>query len=98
MDRKKWEKVGRRHPCVWPALAKCQIGNQDKSSALHVCCVSCHVNLVQWMYRKKNSMPFAVPMVWKEPTDHENLGAVSDEQGERFHQDIRTMETRYQGR
>lgn len=27
-----------------------------------------------------------------------NLGAVSDEQGERFHQDIATMETRYQGR
>ena len=28
----------------------------------------------------------------------ENLGAVSDEQGERFHQDIKVMETRYQGR
>lgn len=28
----------------------------------------------------------------------ENLGAVSDEQGERFHQDIATMEQRYQGR
>ena len=27
-----------------------------------------------------------------------NLGAYSDEQGERFHQDIKTMETRYQGR
>ncbi|KAI6651195.1 hypothetical protein LOD99_14547 [Oopsacas minuta] len=27
----------------------------------------------------------------------ENLGAVSDEQGERFHQDIQEMETRYQG-
>lgn len=27
-----------------------------------------------------------------------NLGAVSDEQGERFHQDVRTIETRYQGR
>ena len=26
----------------------------------------------------------------------ENLGAVSDEQGERFHQDIATMEKRYQ--
>ena len=26
-----------------------------------------------------------------------NLGAVSDEQGERFHQDIRVMERRYQG-
>jgi len=28
----------------------------------------------------------------------ENLGAVSDEHGERFHQDIVTMETRYQGK
>ena len=27
-----------------------------------------------------------------------NLGAVSDEQEERFHQDIKTIETRYQGR
>ena len=27
-----------------------------------------------------------------------NLGAMSDEQGERFHQDIKEMETRYQGR
>lgn len=28
----------------------------------------------------------------------ENLGDVSDEQGERFHQDLKTMEERYQGR
>lgn len=28
----------------------------------------------------------------------ENLGSVSEEQGERFHQDVKTMETRYQGR
>ncbi|GFX77484.1 uncharacterized protein TNCV_1743821 [Trichonephila clavipes] len=28
----------------------------------------------------------------------ENLGAVSEEQGERFHLDIREMERRYQGR
>ena len=28
----------------------------------------------------------------------EKLGAMSDEQGERFHQDIREMESRYQGR
>ena len=27
----------------------------------------------------------------------ENLGAVSDEQGERFHQDIQAMEERYKG-
>ena len=28
----------------------------------------------------------------------ENLGSLSDEQGERFHQDLKEMETRYQGR
>ena len=28
----------------------------------------------------------------------ENLGAMSDEQGERFHQDIKELETTYQGR
>jgi hypothetical protein len=28
----------------------------------------------------------------------ENLGAVSEEQGERFREDIKEMETRYQGR
>ena len=28
----------------------------------------------------------------------ENLGALSDEQGERFHQDVKEMEERYQGR
>ncbi|KDR24014.1 hypothetical protein L798_07957, partial [Zootermopsis nevadensis] len=27
-----------------------------------------------------------------------NLGDVSDEQGKRFHEDIRTMEEQYQGR
>ena len=27
-----------------------------------------------------------------------NLGSMSDEQGERFHQDLKEMETRYQGR
>jgi hypothetical protein len=28
----------------------------------------------------------------------EHFGAVSEEQGERFHQDIKEMERRYQGR
>ena len=28
----------------------------------------------------------------------ENLGDVSEEQGERFHQDLKTIEDRYQGR
>lgn len=48
------------------------IGNQDKQWAPHVCCVSCRVSLVQWMKGKRKSMPFAVPMVWREPTNHFN--------------------------
>lgn len=107
------------------------IGHQDKEWAPHRCCVTCIANLSNWMNGKRSSMPFAVPMIWREPTSHDvdcyfcltnvvgfsrkkslkihflhshldffpqNLGAVSDEQGERFHQDIITMEQRYQGR
>ncbi|KAL4703573.1 hypothetical protein ACJJTC_001593 [Scirpophaga incertulas] len=160
-----------------------QKGDQDKQWAPHSSCVSCHVTLIQWLKGNRSSMPFAVPMAWREPTNHfndcyfcltntevrrwsetaellentidptyippssephliqqnelndlardlglskqqsellelwaaecplkftsftristffpENLGAISDEQGERFHQDIATIETRYQGR
>lgn len=46
------------------------IGDQDKQWAPHVCCVSCSVSLVEWMKGKRKSMPFAVPMVWREPTNH----------------------------
>ena len=28
----------------------------------------------------------------------QNLGSISEEQGERFHQDVKTMKERYQGR
>jgi hypothetical protein len=33
--------------------------------------------------------------IWTPPKSY--LGAVSEEQGERFHQDIKEMERRYQG-
>jgi len=48
----------------------CKIGDQDKSWAPHVCCNRCATNLRQWLNRKRKSMPFAVPMIWREPTDH----------------------------
>jgi len=44
----------------------CKIGDQDKSWAPHVCCNTCATNLRQWLNRKG----FAVPMIWREPTDH----------------------------
>ena len=46
------------------------VGDQDKQWAPHVCCVTCSVSLVQWMKGKRKKMPFAVPMVWREPTNH----------------------------
>ena len=48
----------------------CKVGDQDKSWAPHICCNSCATNLRQWLNGKRKSMPFAVPMIWREPTDH----------------------------
>ena len=47
----------------------CQVKDQDKSWNL-VCCRNCYASLTQWLNRKRKSMPFAVPMVWHEPTNH----------------------------
>jgi hypothetical protein len=38
--------------------------------APHVCCVSCATNLREWLHNKGHSMPFALPMILREPTDH----------------------------
>ena len=48
----------------------CQIGDQDKSWAPHICCNTCAANLRKWLSRKRRSMPFAIPMVWREQTNH----------------------------
>ena len=48
----------------------CQVGDQDKSWAPHYCCNTCATNLRQWLSNKRKSMPFAIPMVWRKPTDH----------------------------
>ena len=48
----------------------CKFGDQDKSWAPHICCNSCSTNFSGWLNHKKRSMPFAVPMMWWEPTNH----------------------------
>jgi len=45
----------------------CKVGDQDKILAPHFCCVTCARLLVA---KGSRSMPFAIPMVWREPTDH----------------------------
>lgn len=46
-----------------------KLGDQDKKWAPHVVCVSCNLHLTQWL-KGKDKMPFAIPMVWREPKDH----------------------------
>ena len=47
----------------------CQIGDQDKQWA-HICCNCCRTSLLFWLEGKRKQMPFAVPMVWREQSDH----------------------------
>ena len=48
----------------------CQVGDQNKSWAPHYCCTQCYTSLTQWLNGKRKSMPFAVPMVWREQKNH----------------------------
>ena len=50
----------------------CKVGDQDKPWAPHICCNSCVTNLNEWLKKKRKRMPFAVPMIWREPKDHIN--------------------------
>jgi hypothetical protein len=46
------------------------LGDQNKSWAPHIACRSCVESLRNWKQGKRLSMPFAVPMVWREPKNH----------------------------
>ena len=48
----------------------CKLGDQDKKWAPHIVCKSCAIRLGGWINRKGMTMPFAVPIVWREPLNH----------------------------
>ena len=48
----------------------CKVGDQKKKWAPHICCNSCNTQLLRWAVGKQKKMSFAVPMIWREPTDH----------------------------
>ena len=52
------------------AYFDCKLGDQDKSWAPHIVCKSCVENLRQWYNDKSKWMPFGVPVIWREQTDH----------------------------
>ena len=41
----------------------------NKKWAPHICCVSCARRLTGWQ-KGTHQMPFAIPMIWREPKDH----------------------------
>jgi len=48
----------------------CKLGDQDKKWAPHIVCKSCAIRLGGWINCKGMTVPFAVPMVWMEPSNH----------------------------
>ena len=47
-----------------------KLGDQDKVWAPHKVCRACVEGLRNWKSGKRESMPFGVPMVWREPRNH----------------------------
>ena len=48
------------------------VGDQDRSWAPHFSCDCCKRTLEGWFRGEKRSMKFAIPRIWREPTDHLN--------------------------
>lgn len=44
--------------------------HQDQPFAPHICCVTCQKNLLDWRNKKREKMPFAKPMIWRQGKDH----------------------------
>lgn len=47
-----------------------RLGDQDKGWAPHTVCRTCVEALRHWSKGRKASMPFAIPMIWREPLNH----------------------------
>lgn len=47
-----------------------KLGQHLRPFAPHICCKTCVENLRDWSTKKRKSMPFATPMMWREGKDH----------------------------
>ena len=57
---------------TYQALCGVKLGDQDKPFAPLICCKTCVENLWDWRKKERKSMPFGVPMLWREGKDHIN--------------------------
>jgi hypothetical protein len=53
-------------------LERSSVGDQDKTWAPRKACRTSIERLRQWMNGDRNSLPFGIPVVWREPSDHGN--------------------------
>ena len=47
-----------------------KVGDQEKPWAPHICCSRCFSYLTRWSKGKMKSLPFGIPMIWRESQDH----------------------------
>ena len=47
-----------------------KVGDQDKNFAPHICCKTCVESLRRWTKKEKKSLPFGIPMVWRNGDNH----------------------------
>lgn len=57
---------------AYQAYFQVKLGDQDKSWAPHTVCKTCVEYLRRWTKGSKTSLKFGIPMVWREPSDHES--------------------------
>lgn len=68
--RKQRRPISKRLKISYGMYFKCQLGDQDKKWAPHITCTRCNSKLTQWLNGKNEHLPFAIPMVWREPKNH----------------------------
>ena len=57
---------------MYKAYFDCHLGDQDRSWAPHVCCLTCEKTLSAWYAGKIVHMKFGATMIWREQKDHSN--------------------------
>lgn len=55
---------------VYLAYFGTRLDDQDKSWAPHKVCYVCVEDLRKWSKKEKKTFKFAIPMIWREPTNH----------------------------
>jgi len=49
-----------------------KLGDQDKAWAPHMVCKTCTEHLRQWTKGNRSCLKFGIPMVWRQPTNHDS--------------------------